>query len=54
MRRFNVYDNRDGAVVALNEYAATAEDAIKQVVKRTRYRFEHLRAESPTLSVTGF
>ncbi len=54
MRRFNVYDNRDGAVVALNEYAPTAEEAIKQVAKRLRFEAEHLRAVCPTMSESAF
>ena len=54
MKRFNVYDNQDGSVVALSEYATTAEQAIKQVAKRTRYKAEQLRAECPKYEMTGF
>lgn len=44
-KRFNVYDNRDGSVIALSEYAVTAEEAIKQVAKRCCQDVKNLRAE---------
>lgn len=52
--RFNVLDNRDGSIIALNEYATSPEEAIKQVAKRTNHKVEHLRAEKTSTGIEGF
>lgn len=53
-KRFNIYDNRDGSVVAFSEYAVTAEEAIKQVTIRSRHKIKNLRAETIVMETLEF